>query len=287
MLNKKRGLGKGLGALIPDIGTERFDTQPGLLQADIHAISHNPFQPRKSFTETDINDLAASIRERGILQPLLVSRNENGYELIAGERRLRAALRAGMTRVPVIVQDVDDRARQEIALIENIQREDLNIVEEAEAYQSLVERFGYTQEELAQKMGKSRAAVTNALRILRLSPGIKQDLLENKISMGHARAYLGLESPAQQEALHRKVVSDGLSVRQTENMINVIKSGKNNKIIIKKPSKQTSQDDFAVGELRKKFSTKVHIMRSGERGKIMLEFYSGAEFERIYDLLRG
>ncbi len=285
---KKRGLGKGLGALIPDIGNGALEKKDGLLEVSIHEVKTNPFQPRKIFSEQEIQDLAASINEQGILQPLLVSRNSSGYELIAGERRLRAALKAGLEKVPVIIKDVDDRARQEIALIENIQRQDLNVLEEAEAYQSLIERFDYTQEEVARKVGKSRSVVTNALRILKLPISVKEDLLENTISMGHARAYLGIDKTAVQEEVHRRVVTQGLSVRQTENLINKLKNDKKGKHEKKKTREESSaQDAYILDELKKRFATKVDIVQKGDKGKIIIEFYSGEEFDRIYDLLRG
>ncbi len=289
-MSKKRGLGRGIGALIPDIGDGILETakEGGIKKVPIDEIKTSPFQPRKLFSEEKIAELATSIKEKGILQPLLVHRGVEGYELIAGERRLRAAYKAGLATVPIIVKTVDEQSRQEIALIENIQREDLNVIEEAEAYQDLIDRFGYTQEEVGQKVGKSRAAVTNALRILKLSKNIKEDLLQDRISMGHARAYLGLDSAAQQKQLHSLVIKKSLSVRQAENIIKKIKNGKNPK---KPPSVTDSlyqaQNDYLLEALRKRLATKVQIQRKGDRGKFVIEFYSNAEFERIYDLLRG
>ena len=199
----KRGLGRGIGALIPT--TEDSSDKKNMLQpprVSIAEITINPHQPRKQFNEEQLQELAASIKEKGVLQPLLVCRNDNGYELIAGERRLRAAMKAGLDTVPVVVKNVDDRERQEIALIENIQREDLNALEEALAYQSLIDQFQYTQEEVAGKVGKSRSAVTNALRLLKLDDAIKRDLVQAAISMGHARAYLALEKNLDQKKVH-------------------------------------------------------------------------------------
>ena len=285
---KKRGLGKGINALIPDINEETIDARAGILQAGIDEIKTNPSQPRKSFFEDKIEELAASIKEKGILQPLLVRRDGPQYELIAGERRLRAAYKAGLTTVPIIIKEADENTRQEIALIENIQREDLNIVEEAEAYQNLIGRFGFTQEEVSQRVGKSRTAVTNALRILKLDKKIKVDLLQNRITMGHARAYLGLESSAQQQEVHRRVIKKGLSVRQTEHLIKRLKNDKLENI--QKSEKTLEKDlqyDFIINELQKRFSTKVNIVKKGKKGKLIIEFYSDSEFERIYDLLRG
>ncbi len=287
-MSKNRGLGKGISALIPDIDREVFSTKQGMVQANIDGIKTNPFQPRKIFSEQEMGDLAASIKEKGVLQPLLVKRDVTGYQLIAGERRLRAAQMTGLKTVPVIVVEARDEDLPEIALIENIQREDLNVIEEAEAYQSLIDRFNYTQEEVSKKVGKSRAVITNALRLLKLCESIRKDIAANRITMGHARAYLGLDSSVKQEEIHRIVIKKALSVRQTENIIKRIK-----KANLKTPTKKIShvidkaQNEFILDELRKRFSTKVKISRKGERGKIVLEFYSNEEFDRIYDLLRG
>jgi ParB family chromosome partitioning protein len=171
----------------------------------------------------------------------------------------------------------------EMALIENIQREDLNVIEEASAYQSLIERFNYTQENVSQKVGKSRSAVTNTIRLLKLSKKIREDLINNRITMGHARAYLGLDGSSMQEKAHSIVIKRDLSVRNTEKLITKIKKGNNNKI----SKTEQAQNEFIIDELRKKFSTKVNIIRKGDRGKIVIEYYSGEEFEKIYELLRG
>jgi ParB family chromosome partitioning protein len=287
-MSKKRGLGKGISALIPDLDEGIIDAKEGILQVSIDEIKTNPFQSRKTFPKEKIDELASSIKEKGILQPLLVRKDESGYEIIAGERRLRAAYKIGLSTVPVIVREADERTQQEIALIENIQREDLNVIEEAEAYESLIERFNYTQEEVSQKVGKSRTAVTNALRLLKLGKNIKEDLLQNRITMGHARAYLGAESSAVQAQVHRKVTRKGLSVRQTENLIKKLKTGEKEKGRKKDRSLTDQvQYDFILDELRKRFATKVNVIRKGNKGKIVIEFYSNEEFERIYALLRG
>ncbi len=283
---KKRGLGKGIGALIPVVENgDPSSGQDNLFQVAAHEIRSNPLQPRKVFKEEEINELAASIRERGILQPLLVSRDGSGYVLIAGERRLRAALKAGIDRVPVILKDVDDRSRQEIALIENIQRQDLNIVEEAQAYEDLISTYGYTQDEVAGKVGKTRSVITNALRILRLPQSIRTDLLENRITMGHARAYLGVEKVSLQEEAHKKVKKKGLSVRQTEALINSLKTPKRTKR--QKTQEADVQLQLIQDELRKRLATKVSITGKNEKGKIVIEYYSLDDFQRIYELLRG
>lgn len=284
-MSKKRGLGKGIGALIPDFDEELMKKTDGILQVNIDEIKTNPFQPRKIFSDEKIQELAASIKEKGILQPLLAKKDASGYELIAGERRLRAAYKAGLSIVPVMVKKVDDQSRQEMALIENIQRENLNVIEEAEAYQDLIERFHYTQEDVSKRVGKSRTAVTNTLRLLKLSRKIKQDLFENRISMGHARAYLGLDSVSKQEEVHRMVIKNELSVRNTEKLIKKL-----NKETPKKQKKiffDFIKYDYVLEELKKRFSTKINIIQKGQKGKIVFEFYSNDDFERIYELLRG
>jgi len=285
----KKGLGRGIGALIPVEEKKPESTKTTLPPSvPVAEISTNPNQPRKQFNEEDLQELSASIQEKGVLQPLLVCRVDKGYELIAGERRLRAAMKAGLDTVPVVIKNVDERERQEIALIENIQREDLNAIEEAEAYQGLIEKFKYTQEEVAQKVSKSRSAVTNALRLLKLDKAIKRDLMQGAISMGHARAYLALDAGSEQKKAHNAVIKKGLSVRQTENYIKKLKLGK---IDIKKDSKasrkSTKEFDHLLEDLRKRFATKIHIEGKADKGRVVLEFFSRDDFERIYDLLRG
>lgn len=285
----KKGLGKGIGALIPVADEKpepRQAAQPP--RVPVAEITTNRNQPRKQFNEEHLQELAASIKEKGVLQPLLVCRKDAGYELIAGERRLRAAMKAGLDTVPVVVKDVDERERQEIALIENIQREDLNPLEEAEGYQGLIEQYHYTQEDVAHKVGKSRSAVTNSLRLLKLDEAIKHDLLSNTISMGHARAYLALETGAQQKKMHTMVVKKGLSVRQTENYIKKIKTGKINIKIPKKASRGAAAEfDHLLEDLRRRFATKIHVEGRPEKGRVVIDFFSRDDFERIYDLLRG
>ncbi|MEI6125022.1 MAG: ParB/RepB/Spo0J family partition protein [Pseudomonadota bacterium] len=285
MISKSRGLGRGISALIPEETTP--DSSSGPSQVSIHEIKTNPYQPRKVFSDEALEELADSIRQRGILQPLLVKKNGSTYQLIAGERRLRAAYKAGLETVPVRIIEADEKDLREIALIENLQREDLNVIEEAEGYQNLIETYNYTQEEIAERVSKSRSAVTNSLRLLKLGKNIKDALLQKNISMGHARAYLGLDSNGKQEEVHRLVIKKGLSVRQTENLIKKMReAGKSKKKNPSASSAEEAQLDFILNELQKKFSTKIHIGRHGEKGKIVIEFFSRQEFERIYDLLR-
>jgi ParB family chromosome partitioning protein len=286
----KKGLGKGIGALIPVVEEKPLPQATALQpqRVPVAEITTNPDQPRKKFNEEHLQELAASIKEKGVLQPLLVRRTDDGYELIAGERRLRAAMKAGLETVPIVLKNVDKRERQEIALIENIQREDLNALEEAHGYQSLIEQYKYTQEDVAQRVGKSRSAVANSLRLLKLDESIKQDLLNNTITMGHARAYLALETAAQQKKLHSMVVKKGLSVRQTENYIKKLKNGKINIKLEPKASRKTCAEfDHLLEGLRKKFATKINVEGRADKGRVVIEFFSRDDFERIYEILRG
>ena len=260
----------------------------GVQQASIDHIQVNPFQPRKIFAEKAIAELAASIKSKGVLQPLLVKKNGSGYQLIAGERRLRAALKAGLQTVPVIVKDVNEQDVREIALIENLQREDLNVIEEAEAYQSLIGSYGYTQEVLSEKVGKSRSAITNALRLLKLSTGIKADLMAGAIDMGHARAYLGLETVSAQEMVHKEVIKKSLSVRQTEALVKKLRDAAAGKKTVRRLDTATdAQHALLAGELQKKLGARIHIKSRGQKGKIVIEYCSYEDFERIFEMLRG
>ncbi len=279
----RKALGKGLGALIPDWTVAQEQMPEGMIMVGIDEVRPNPRQPRRNFDQEKIAELAASIRENGIIQPLIVKKATEGFELIAGERRWRAAQQVGLTQVPVIIKEAQDNRQLELSLIENIQREDLNVIEEAEAFQKLLDECGYTQETLGQRVGKSRTSITNALRLLKLNRKIKDDLIQNKITMGHARAYLGLDSSAQQLDVHAQVIKKQLSVRQTERLVNRIKHGTKST----RPAPAGKEQEFIVHQLRTILGTKVSIQRTGNRGKIIIEFYSPAELERIFELLSG
>jgi ParB family transcriptional regulator, chromosome partitioning protein len=280
---QRKALGRGLEALIPGMSEGGSGKPEGLLLVALDEIHPNPLQPRRTFDQEKIAELANSIRENGIIQPLLVKKGVDGFELIAGERRWRAAQKAGLDKVPVIVKEVEEKHRLELSLIENIQREDLNVMEEAEAYQKLIEQFGYTQEEIGKRVGKSRTSITNTLRLIKLNKKIKDDLIQNKINMGHARAYLGLDSAAQQLEAHARVLKGNLSVRQTENLVKRMKRG-----VKERPTgKQGHQHEFVLAELRKRLGTKVAITTRGKGGKLIIEFYSPAELDRLFELIRG
>jgi ParB family chromosome partitioning protein len=280
-LSARQALGKGLGALIPDRPSAEGEGKKSFLTCGIEEIQPNPLQPRKTFKDEPLQDLVQSIREKGILQPLVVRRKGERYELIAGERRWRAAQKAGVKEVPILVKNVSESELLELSLIENIQREDLNPIEEAEAYKGLAEQFHLTQEDISQKVGKDRATVANALRLLKLPPEIKQSLAEGKVTVGHARAFLGLDSPEKQKAAWRKVLTGDLSVRQTENLIKRLRpkapAG---------PGKSPSEWEPLVEELQRSLGTRVRIVGRRKRGRIEIDFYSPEELERILDFLR-
>ncbi len=280
---KKMALGRGLDALIPHFEPVREDTQKDYLQCDIDLIHSNPYQPRTRFAEEELAELSASVREQGIIQPLLVRKNATiGYELIAGERRLRAAKIAGLTQVPVVVKEVSDAQMLEISLVENIQREDLNPLEESEAYYRLMTEFGMTQEQVADRVGKSRPAVANFLRLKNLPEQIRDSVREGELSMGHARALLSLEHSAQQLDAWRMVISKGLSVRETEALVKRLKTEE------KKPKKSVADAAYFTSlseELSRRFGTKVQIRRRGKKGKLEMDFYTDEDLDRVLTIL--
>ncbi len=270
----KTALGKGLKALIPE-----GPSPQGVVEVPLESIKANPLQPRKVFDEESLQELADSIRQKGVLQPLIVRKDEEGYILVAGERRLRAARMAGMKKVPVIVKELTDPETLEVALVENIQRDDLNPLEMAEAIQRLVEEFGYTQEEVAKRVGRDRATVANYLRILKLPPPIKEALLKGQLSLGHAKAILALPSKAAQIELARRVIQRGLSVRQTE----ALATGGGSRQ--KRPGKQDPNILALEERLKRALGTKVALKDKGGKGKIEIEYYSLDELDRLIALL--
>lgn len=275
----KTALGKGLEALIPEKGEE-------ILHLEISRISPGEAQPRKTFRDNAIRELAASIKEKGVLQPIIVSRTGDGaFRLIAGERRWRAAQIAGLKRVPAIVKDVAAKDSLEIALIENIQREDLNPMETAEAFNKLLKDFNLTQEELSEKVGKERATVANYLRLLKLPEDIKLLLADGSLSMGHARAILSIEGRINQTEAARKIIRKGLSVRETESLAKKISvSGTSKKL--KTHRHKDPQIASLEEKLIKSLGTKVRIQHKGKRGgMIEIEYYSLDELDRLLDIL--
>jgi len=275
---KRKALGRGLDALIP-----RRQTAEGgrPFEVDIDLISPNPYQPRDNFDETKIEELARSIRANGVIQPLLVRPIKGGYQLIAGERRWRAAQLAGLLKVPVVIREVPDDKLLELSLIENIQREELNPIEEAKAYQLLVDQFGLTQEEIANRVGKDRSSVANYLRLLKLPPEVQSELTRGRVTMGHARALLGLEEKELQLALLTEIIKRDYSVRETERAVKRLKRGGKRK-------RESIFDPF-IAEIEERLSrtlaTKVEVRKEGTKGRIVVHFYSREELDRILDRL--
>jgi ParB family chromosome partitioning protein len=285
MATKRLGLGKGLGALIPEMEPE---ASGGLLICGIEEIVPNRSQPRKHFDESKIQELADSIREKGILEPLMVRRVEQGYELILGERRWRAAQKAGLHEVPVIVKDLPDREVLEISLIENLQREDLNPIEEAEAFKRLTEEFDLSQEELSKRIGKDRATIANTLRLLKLPSEIRTQLFENVITAGHARAILSLDTSEKQKELSALIIQKGLSVREAEAQAKRMaeKRQKGGSSRTKDPDVE-SQVTSLQDALKRHLATQVRILHRGKRGKIEIDYYSHEDLGRIVEAIVG
>jgi ParB family transcriptional regulator, chromosome partitioning protein len=288
---KRKALGKGLSSLIPSSinrvpspATPTAPTRPTELRLEVSKIRPNPRQPRRSFDEAALNELAGSIRAQGVLQPVVVRPLPDGqFELIAGERRWRAAQRAGIHQIPAVVRDVPDGKLLELALIENLQREELNAIEEAEAYRILVDDLELTHNEVAQRVGKQKTTVANALRLLNLPEAVKNLLRDRLISMGHARALLALEDASEIEALARRVVSEGLSVREVES------KAKRPAGSTPRPGRPTKAIDpnvaAAESTLQRALGTKVRIAGNGTVGRVEIHYHSADELDRVYRLI--
>ncbi|GAB6096534.1 ParB/RepB/Spo0J family partition protein [Desulfatiferula olefinivorans] len=282
---KKQALGRGLSALIPEPEAPAEESGEYFL-CDIDLIVPNRYQPRRIFSEEELADLCQSIVEQGVIQPLLVRRDDTGYELIAGERRLRASKMAGLDTVPVVIKDITDREMLEMAIVENIQRENFNPVEEADAYHRLIEEFGLTQDQVATRVGKSRPAVANFLRLRQLPVHIKESINRQEISMGHARALLGAESPSQQDKAWKTVLSRGLSVRETESLIRRLKKAADDEAAPREKTPDDRYFDQLSEQLSRDYGTKVQIHRKGEKGRVEIEFYSNSDLDRLLSLLQ-
>lgn len=277
---KRKALGKGLSALIPDAGMDQPQEQ--FFQCPVVAIEPNPHQPRQAFAAEDLTELAASIREQGVITPLLVSKTDTGYQLIAGERRWRAAQQAGLTRIPVVVREASSTQSLELALIENIHRQDLNPIEEATAYARLLEQTQMTQDALAKRLGKDRTSITNFLRLLTLPRDIQQDVIEGRLSMGHARLLAGLNDRSRQRTLRNRIVQKGLSVRQAEALA---KKGPPRE---KGSGKAAGRDPYMASleeTLKRSLGTKVELKRRGRQGRIVIHYYSDGELDRLLERL--
>lgn len=278
----KKGLGRGLDALLGDY------TQPtpeGVQELDIHLIDTNAGQPRKDFDQEKLQELADSIRQHGVVQPILLRQNGERYVIVAGERRFRAARLAGLEKVPAIVKDLDEAQVMEVSLIENLQREDLNPIEEAAAIRFLMQQHDLTQEEVSKRLSKSRPAIANSLRLLTLPEPVQAYLRNGKLQAGHARALAGLQDPEAQAVLADKIVGEGLSVRAAESLARE----QGQKPPRQKKEPPATDPDLAAAEasLREWLGTKVSIQGSSQRGRIIIEYYNAELLQGIYDLLRG
>lgn len=274
-------LGKGLSALIPE--KDEATSEANVKYVKTETVSDNTQQPRTNYDEDKLLELKASIKEKGVLQPILVRERDSGYEVVAGERRLRAARDLGLEEIPVLVKNVSDQEALVIALVENIQREELNPIEEAEAYQKLINDFQYTHDTIAKSVGKERSTVTNFLRLLNLSKDIQKEVYDKKLSVGHARALLGVESDSRRKELCSLAIKKGLSVRALEQVIKT--DGKPSKAA---KSKSKRPDDIVAleGVLKEFFGTKVSVSGTKSKGKISIDYYSFGDLERILKLIR-
>ena len=275
-----KGLGKGISAFFPE---ESIHSDNTVEYITVNKLVVNPFQPRKIFNEEALQELAESIKEHGIIQPIVVRKKEKKYEIIAGERRFRAAKLAGLNEVPAIVKEMTEQQMMEVAILENLQREDLTPIEEAEAYSSLIENLNFTQEELAKRLGKSRPHIANHIRLLQLPEDVRQLMNEGTLSMGHGRALLGLKNKERIEEIAQKVLTQNLNVRQLESLVHQLNEG------VSHETKEKVKKDVFVqateSQLRDYFGTKVQIKKQKNKGKIEIEFLSEDDLERILDIL--
>lgn len=284
MVKAKRGLGKGLGALISDENSDVSRETSGVRKIDINMIKPNKEQPRNYFNEDKLENLADSIKEHGVIQPIILKSISNGFEIVAGERRWRASRKAGLTEIPAIVKELDDIEVVQIALIENLQREDLNSIEEAIAYKSLIEEYAFTQDKVSKVVGKSRSHIANVVRLLSLSDEVQNYIIEDKISGGHGRALVAVEDSKLQMNIVLKIIEDGLSVRDTERLISNLGNSK-------EPNKEKEifKDNnaiYAERMLKDRFDTKVNVKMGKRKGKIEIEFYGKNDLSRILELIK-
>jgi ParB family transcriptional regulator, chromosome partitioning protein len=289
-MSKRGGLGRGLSALIP--GAVEEGTATGLLEIPIQGVSPNPKQPRTRFDEEAIDQLAASIREVGVLQPIVVRRAQGGYELIAGERRLRAAKKAGLATIPAVIRDSEDADTLREAIIENIHREDLGPIELAEAFRALLEDLGLKQETLAERLGVSRSHIANTIRLLQLSPDVQQLLADGRIQAGHARALLGLPDHEAQASLALRAAAEGLSVREVEELVRLFVDGPppppEPAPKVEAPATERTGGMAEIEEiLSEQLATRVQIEVSKKRGRVVIEFGSPDDLERIVSEIIG
>ena len=275
-----KGLGKGISAFFPE---ESIHSDNRVEYVAVSKLIVNPFQPRKIFNEEALQELAESIKEHGIIQPIVVRKKEKKYEIIAGERRFRAAKLAGLKEVPAIVKEMTEQQMMEVAILENLQREDLTPIEEAEAYSSLIENLNFTQEALAKRLGKSRPHIANHIRLLQLPEDVRKLMNEGVLSMGHGRALLGLKNKGRIAEIAQKVIAQSLNVRQLESLVHQLNEG------VSHETKEKVKKDVFVqateSQLREYFGTSVQVKKQKNKGKIEIEFYSEDDLERILDIL--
>ena len=298
MSKKASGLGRGLGALIPEAAQAAGVTRAGAAEIPLHQIKPNPYQPRRSFNESELAALAESIRSHGVLQPIVVEEGANGYTLIAGERRLRASKLAGRTTIPAVVRNVGDLGRLELALIENVQRSDLSPIDTALAYRRLADEFGLTQDAIAVIAGKARATVANTMRLLDLSQEVQEEVIAGRLTEGHARALVGLPE-AEQAWLARTFVRDAVTVRGAEAAASTIRDAARGKISEKNGGAKVAATTRGNGappsaeiaalqrELEAALGTPVKVKPNGPGGQILIDYYSNEELERLIDVMKG
>jgi ParB family chromosome partitioning protein len=278
---RQSGLGRGLAALIPQRAPSA-----GITEIPLGRVQPNPRQPRQRFGADELEALAASIREHGVLQPILVTETLDGYQLVAGERRFRAARLAGLERIPAVIRQLADRDQLELALVENLQRADLGPIEEATAYRALVGEFGLTHDEIARRIGRAKSTITNTLRLLDLEPRVQQALVEERITEGHARAIGGL--PIEQQApVTATVIDQALSVRQAEELVRRLREPRTRSAPVGSTRQLDPDLEHLEEELRRRLGTKVTLARSRNGGRIIIEFYSDEELGQLYDRLMG
>jgi len=287
---KRKALGRGLGALIPIERTDsvsRPDTQAQIFQCPLDKLVPNALQPRQSFSERKLEELTESVKAKGVMHPLIVRVKNGGYQIITGERRWRAAKKAGLKSVPVIVKDVTDSDMLELALIENLQREDLNPLEEADAYRQLIEEHGLKQEDLARRVGRQRSSVANTLRLLKLPGEVRRYLMTGELSMGHARAILGVQGERAQVQLARQVVKGRLSVRECEELVRRVPAEKGK--TRKSPRKQRYSPQMynLVESLQRRLGTKVDIHQGKKGGRVVIHYFSPEELDNIIGVIQG
>ena len=279
-----KALGKGLSALIPEREKNSAVKSDTVAYLKTNSIQDNSLQPRTNYDNEKLNDLKASIKEKGVLQPILVREKNGQYEVVAGERRLKAARALELDEVPVIIKDVTDQEAFVIALVENIQREELNPIEEAEAYRKLIEEFSYTQEDVAQSVGKDRSTISNLLRVLKLPIEIRRSVYNGDLSVGHARALLSVEMPSERDRLFVLTMKKGLSVRELENLTQSKSKGGS-----RRASSQATKDHDVIAleeDLQRMLGTKVRLMPQKKRGKMVIEYYSLDDLDRIIQLIK-